>query len=73
MDQAAYILSQPLHHSQKTILQNEHEVQIQLKVYITQELKMAILSYGQGVKVLLPKSLRAELKKVIDKMGVNYS
>ena len=73
VDQAAYIISQPLHPSQKVLLQNEHEVQIQLKVYITQELKMAILSYGQEVKVLQPKTLKAELKKVIEKMIINYS
>jgi predicted DNA-binding transcriptional regulator YafY len=72
-DQAAYIISQPLHSSQKVILENEHEVQIELKVYVTQELKMAILSYGQEVKVLQPKSLKAELKKVIEKMVINYS
>jgi predicted DNA-binding transcriptional regulator YafY len=72
-DQAAYIISQPLHSSQKVILENENEVQIELKVYVTQELKMAILSYGQEVKVLQPKSLKAELKKVIEKMIINYS
>jgi predicted DNA-binding transcriptional regulator YafY len=72
-DQAAYIISQPLHSSQKVILQNKQEVKIQLNVYITQELKMAILSYGQEVKVLQPKSLKAELKKIIEKMIINYS
>ncbi len=72
-EQAAYITSQRLHHSQEVILQNKHEVQIRMKVYITPELKMAILSYGQEVKVLQPKSLRAELKKVIEKMAINYS
>jgi predicted DNA-binding transcriptional regulator YafY len=73
VDQASYIISQPIHPSQKVILQNEHEVQIKLKVYITHELKMAILSYGQEVRVLQPKSLRAELKNVIEKMVINYS
>ena len=73
VDQAAYIISQPLHPSQKVLLQNEHEVQIQLEVYITQELKMAILSYGQEVRVLKPKTLKVELKKVIEKMNINYS
>ncbi len=71
--QASYIISQPLHASQKVILENEHEVQTEMKVYITEELKMAILSYGQEVKVLAPKSLKTELKKVIDKMSINYS
>ena len=72
-EQAAYIISQPLHPSQEVVFQNEIEVQIKLNVYITQELKMAILSYGQEVKVLQPKTLRAELKKVIEKMNINYS
>jgi predicted DNA-binding transcriptional regulator YafY len=71
--QAPYILSQPLHPSQTVLLQNEKELQVQLNVYVTQELKMAILSYGQNVKVLQPKALRSELKKVIEKMGENYS
>jgi predicted DNA-binding transcriptional regulator YafY len=73
IEQAAYIISQPLHPSQEVVLQNEREVQIRLNVYVTQELKMAILSYGQEVKVLEPKTLRAELKKVIEKMNINYS
>jgi predicted DNA-binding transcriptional regulator YafY len=46
---------------------------VELNVYVTQELKMAILSYGENVKVIQPKSLRSELKKVIEKMRENYS
>ncbi len=40
--QSLYILSQPLHHSQKVLQQTDDEVQIELYVYITEELKMMI-------------------------------
>jgi predicted DNA-binding transcriptional regulator YafY len=71
-EQAPYILSQPLHTSQIVILHNEQELQIQLKVYITQELKMAILSYGEKVKVLKPVILQNEIKTIIKKMKMLY-
>lgn len=61
--QANYILSQPLHHSQKIIMQNEKEVRVELYVYLTQELKMMILGYGSGVKVLSPKKLVNEVRE----------
>lgn len=70
--QALYIMSQPLHHSQKIIRQNDNEVQIQLEVYITAELKMAILSFGPEVVVLQPASLRNEIKSTIEKMNLKY-
>lgn len=70
--QAPYILTQPLHHSQKTILENVREVRIELSVYITQELKMTILSYGENVKVFKPAILQKEIKATIKKMENNY-
>jgi predicted DNA-binding transcriptional regulator YafY len=41
-----------LHHSQQVLLENE--VQVELNVYNTQELKMTILSYGVAVEVIKP-------------------
>ena len=70
--QAKYILSQPLHHSQRTILQNEKETRIELNVFITQELIMTILSYGEGIKVLQPESLVGNIKQTIEKMKNQY-
>ncbi len=71
--QAFYILSQPLHHSQKILLESDEEVQIQLEVYVTAELKMTILSFGAEVKVLEPECLRNEIKESIEKMKNLYS
>ncbi|MEI7474807.1 MAG: WYL domain-containing protein [bacterium] len=70
--QAQYILSQPLHQSQKLILENSKEVQIELEVYITQELIMSILGYGAGVKVLKPVHFKKQIKELIQQMLVNY-
>jgi predicted DNA-binding transcriptional regulator YafY len=70
--QAAYILSQPLHASQKLIRQSDESVDVELDVYITTELKMAILSYGPEVKVLKPKSLQSEIEKTIRDMAAMY-
>jgi predicted DNA-binding transcriptional regulator YafY len=70
--QANYILSQPLHHSQQLILQNERETRIELYVFITQELIMAILGYGDGVKVIEPAGLIQKIKESINSMGKLY-
>ncbi len=70
--EAPYIAGQPLHASQKIIRQNAKELRIQLEVYITQELKMIILSYGPRVKVVSPKILRDEIKELISGMADLY-
>jgi predicted DNA-binding transcriptional regulator YafY len=53
---AHYILSKPLHHSQKVIEQTDDYVIVSIKVYESHELNMAILSNGSGVEVIEPKS-----------------
>jgi len=70
--QSPYIESQPLHHSQKLLSNDEKGLHIQLKVYITHELIMSILSYGADVKVLAPKKLVNDIKYHIAEMGKIY-
>jgi predicted DNA-binding transcriptional regulator YafY len=70
--QANYIMSQPLHHSQRKIKEDENEMVIELRVYITAELKMSILSFGSEAVVLEPESLRNEIKETIEKMNEQY-
>lgn len=55
--QAPYIISQPLHHSQQVVKENEQGLQVEMDVYLTQELLMSVLSFGSNVKVLAPKKL----------------
>ncbi|MEO5647019.1 MAG: WYL domain-containing protein, partial [Chitinophagaceae bacterium] len=70
--QSQYILSQPLHHTQKLVKQNDLEVQVEIEVYITHELIMNILSFGAGVTVIEPGSLRETLKSTIEIIRKNY-
>lgn len=70
--QAEYIRSQPLHQSQHIISENDKEVLIQLKLFITQELVMAILSYGAAVRVLKPESLKNRIKEEVKALGKIY-
>ncbi len=71
-EQAPYIQSQKLHHSQKLIKEYTGEIEIELTLYTTQELKMTILSYGNDVKVLSPETLQTEIKEIIEKAGKLY-
>jgi len=68
---AKYIESQPLHQSQRVIARSDETVDIELTLSITRELIMQVLSYGAGVEVLYPESLRGaileELKRTTEK------
>jgi len=70
--QGEYIRSLPLHKSQKIIKDNEKELKISLKLFITYDFKMELLSYGETVKVVKPISLRKELIKVYEVALKNY-
>ena len=71
--QSVYILSQPLHHSQQIIKNDENGLHVQLKVYITQELIMSILSYASEVKVLGPAKLVKQIIEEVSEMGKLYT
>lgn len=70
--QAPYILTQPLHHSQKVISNDAKGLHIEMIVYITRELIMCILSYAENVKVLGPITLIKEISGHIGEMGRLY-
>lgn len=71
--QAQYILSQPLHHSQKVIKINKQGIQVEYEVYLSHELTMTILSYGSEVKVLMPKKLQNLVRDSLKKTILLYS
>lgn len=62
--QAKYIKTMPLHHSQEIIEDNETHCLIRLKLFNTVDLRMEILSYGKEVKVVNPKTLTNQIKKM---------
>ena len=67
-----YIATKPLHETQKIKGRDDAGVEIEIEVYINYELKQLILSYGDGIKVLSPESLRNELKTRLENALMNY-
>lgn len=60
--QGKYIKSLPLHESQKIILDNDEELRIKLKLFITLDLISELMSHGEFIKILEPQSLVDEIK-----------
>ncbi len=60
--QGKYIKTLPLHHTQETIINTEKELRIKLKLSITHDFIMELLSYGDTLKVIKPDSLITEIK-----------
>lgn len=56
---APYVLTKPLHPSQKLIDENEYGVTISLEVQHNFELEKEILGFGDGIVVIAPARLRA--------------
>lgn len=60
--QGRYIKTLPLHATQQILIDNENELRIKLKLYLTHDFMMELLSYGNNVKVLQPAILIDEIK-----------
>ncbi len=65
--QGKYILSQPIHFSQKILLQDENELRISIHVIPNYELLEQILKHGDRVKVIEPEWLKSEIKTKLQK------
>lgn len=70
--QGKYVQSLPLHHSQNIIKNTETELQIELKMHITHDFVMELLSYGNAVKVIKPQILVDEIKNMQKKSYLQY-
>lgn len=64
--QGKYIKTLPLHESQAILKDDETELLIKLKLFITHDFIMEILSLGENVKVIQPPSLITEIKKALE-------
>ena len=72
-EQAPYILSQPLHSSQKVLSDDEKGLRVQLEVYLSHELRQAILGFGERVRVVKPAVLRKEIVRILKGTLKRYS
>jgi len=71
-DQGKYVKTLPLHETQQILLDTENELQIKLTLYITHDLIMELLSFGNSLKVLEPVSLANEIKMTLKKAYSQY-
>jgi len=70
--QGKYVLTSPLHHSQKLVEQTDKGITISLYALITFELVQQLLSFGSSVEVKKPDSLRERLIEELKKSISNY-
>lgn len=72
-EQADYIVTKPLHPTQKHKLLLDGSLEVRIQVALNYELEMQLLSYGEKVKVISPESLKSALKTRIEKSLQQYS
>jgi len=70
--QKGYLITQPLHASQKLIAEDKDSFTLELEVYLSYELIERVLSYGEDVVVIKPKELRATIQKRLLKAVRQY-
>jgi predicted DNA-binding transcriptional regulator YafY len=67
--QTPYLITKPMHESQRPPISNEDGTSdIRLKLVINYELKQHILSFGSGVTVIEPVTLRDEIKSIANEI-----
>jgi predicted DNA-binding transcriptional regulator YafY len=67
-----YITTKPIHGSQKRISENESGYLFSIDVFINFELENLLLSYGETLKIIEPKSLQETIKIRLLKNLENY-
>lgn len=68
-----YIQTKPIHGSQKIKVNGKTHTVVSLDLIPNYELESLILSYGEGMEVVSPKSLRNKIKKRINLLNNNYN
>lgn len=67
-----YIATKPIHETQRVKGTDDSGVKIEIELYVNYELKQLLLSYGDGIEVLYPDSLRTQLRSDLEKALKNY-
>ena len=70
--QGKYIKTLPLHHTQEVLIDNEEELRVKLKLCITHDLIMELLSFAGNMKVLQPESLIEQIKETHKQAYAQY-
>ena len=70
--QGKYIKTLPLHDTQQVLVDNDVEMKIKLKLCLTHDLVMELLSFGDNMKVIEPKLLADQIKQAHEKAYRQY-
>lgn len=62
---APYVLTKPIHHSQKLLDKSKNGIVIRLKVQLNFELEREILGFGDCIKVLKPEKLKRRIREKV--------
>lgn len=73
VQQGRYIQSYPLHHSQQLISEDEKEMRFCLRLCITYDFEMALMSFHSEMQVLAPEALRQRIRSLAAAMANFYS
>jgi len=72
-DNAPYILTKPLHHTQRLIKENKDKsIIIHLLIVPNYEMERLLLGFGCGIEILKPENLRNRMKKNLEKALAKY-
>ena len=72
-EQACYLQSYPIHHSQVIVKKQDDEVIVEFHVQVTEDLVMEIMKMGAKVQVLRPAGLRKRIMKEIRELRELYA
>ena len=61
-----------MHESQQILVDNDFEIRIKLKLCLTYDLIMELLSFGDSMKVIEPQSLVKKIKEAHEKAYKQY-
>jgi len=71
-EQAQYLITQPIHASQKIYKTSNTTITISLTLIVNYELKSLLLSWGNNVKIIKPLALREEINQTCKKCLNQY-
>jgi predicted DNA-binding transcriptional regulator YafY len=71
-DNAPYVLTKPLHHSQQLIQEQEDGIIIRIDVVLNFELEREILGFGEYMQVLAPRHLAKKIRQRLEKANSKY-
>lgn len=70
--QGKYIKTLPFHDTQQVLVDNDKEMKIKLRLCLTHDLLMELLSFGDNMRVIEPKSLADQIKQAHEKAYRQY-